>query len=66
MDLNSLSVSYVEDREFPGDDESPPGPAGYQYFTYTSATSGFSRVMFPLNQWLADGILVCSVSNLFA
>ena len=62
--LSLQAISYIDNRRFPGDDVYPPGPVGYQYFTDFEAVNAFSRVMFPLNQWLADGLLVSSVSNL--
>ena len=58
-DVNVQSLSYVDNREFPGGDGIPPGPLGYQL----SVGSGPSAVdptflMYLLNQWLADGLLV--------
>lgn len=63
MNLKTHSVSYVEDREFPGAEEFPPGPLGWQFFTNHDGINKFPKVMFPLNQWLADGLLVSSDRN---
>ena len=30
MNFNILSVSYIDNREFSGEDTAPPGPFGYQ------------------------------------
>ena len=55
--LSRQSISYIDNREFPGQDVYPPGPFGYQYFT-NSVANVISGVAFPLNQWLVDGFLV--------
>ena len=54
------SDSYVDNRDFPGTDELPPGPLGYQYLTFTSPVAVVANFMFFLNNWLADGLLVSS------
>ena len=61
--LNNLSIMYIKSREFPGNDEYPPGPIGYYDILDTGATGAIFGIMFPLNQWLADGLLVGPVSN---
>jgi len=53
-----LSTEYVNNREFPGDDEFPPGPMGYDALLALKATTTVFYAMFPLNQWLADGLLL--------
>ena len=60
-----FSISYIDGREFPGDEILLPGPCGYETFVYVTygAISIVSGLMFPFNQWLADGLLVSSVSN---
>ena len=65
IDLNNKSIGYINDRNFPGNDEYPLGPFGYEDFLSNPkvATSTVYVCMFPLNQWLADGLLVCSISN---
>ena len=62
-DLNYQCISYVDNREFPGNDELPPGPNGYQLFTAFLPTTFVPAVMFIINHWLADGLLVSSVSH---
>lgn len=61
--LNGLSVAYINDRRFPGGGEYPPGPIGYTYIISTEATTTVLNVMIPLNQWLADSLLVGPSSN---
>ena len=58
MNLDIQSVSYIDNREFPGNDALPPGPLGYQYLIYSKAISIVPNLMFLLNNWLADGLLV--------
>ena len=56
--LDLHSISYVDNREFPGNDALPPGPLGYQHSIFSEAITLAPRVMFVLNNWLADGLLV--------
>ena len=56
-----LSIEYINNREFPGDDEFPPGPIGYGDFLALKATVAIFNAMFPLSQWLADGLLVSPI-----
>ena len=63
IDLNYLSMVYVDIREFPGNHQYPPGPIGSYEIVTNSAAGIISDVMFPLNQWLADGLLVGPISN---
>ena len=58
IDLEYLSMDYINDREFPGTGELPPGPMGYDDLFALKATATVFNAMFPLNQWLADGLLV--------
>jgi hypothetical protein len=58
--LDTQSISYVENREFPGADGWSPGSLGYQFFIYWKAITVVPSVMFAFNQWLADGLLVSS------
>ena len=63
MSLDILSISYIDNREFPGIDgviSTDPGPWGYQFFISPEALSIFPNVMFTLSDWLADGLLVRS------
>ena len=62
--LSILSISYIDNREFPCVDGALPlGPIGYQYLTYSNPTNVVVTVMFLLNNWLADGLLVTCVPN---
>ena len=63
MNLNIQSISYIENREFPGKDGIPPGPFGYQISLHSKPLSIFPYSLFLLNNCLADGLLVGSVSN---
>jgi hypothetical protein len=56
--LNIVFISYIDNRGFPGVSGIPPGPLGYQYSIYNKATGIISTVVFILNNWLADGLLV--------
>ena len=66
IDLIHLSIIYINGREFPGNDQYPLGPLGYDDFIDVKAFVVVLNIMFPLNQWLADGLLVGPVSNLVA
>ena len=63
MGLNFSSIEYINDREFPGNDQYPPGPLGYDGIVSTKATAPIFNAMFPLNQWLADGLLVRLIAS---
>lgn len=59
INLDIQSVSYIDNREYAGDGETiPPGPLGYQYLIYSEAISVAANLMFLLNNWLADGLLL--------
>ena len=59
MNLNIQSISYIDNREFPGvDGVLPPGPLGYQWSIYSNVLTIVPNLMFVLNNWLADGLLV--------
>ena len=58
IELNYLPIICVNNREFPGNDELTPGPLGYRSTLNSGAASIIFSCMFPLNQWLADGLLV--------
>lgn len=58
MSLYLQSISYIDNRDFPGVDGAPPGPFGYQLFVYSEAISYVPGIMFTFNQWLADGLLL--------
>ena len=61
IELNNLFIDYINNREFPGNDEFPPGPLGYTGLLNLKATTTVFDAMFPLNQWLADGLLVSPI-----
>ena len=63
LDLNVASVTYIDDREFPGNEESSPGPIGWLRILSAKSIGTIFLVMFPFNQWLADGLLVGPVPN---
>jgi hypothetical protein len=64
VNLDIQSISYIDNRDYPGDDVMfPPGPLGYQFLIYSKAISVVPVVMFHLNTLLADGLLVSSVIN---
>ena len=69
--LNTLSISYSHDPNFPrppgapgpqpgpnGPPGPPPGHLGFQVFICSMPCSIIAYIMLPLNQWLADGLLV--------
>ena len=58
------SAGYIDGRNFPGTDDTPPGPFGYGYtFAPNVPIMVIHNVMFPLNQWLTDGLLVSTVPS---
>ena len=60
---NLSSLSFIDNREFPGIKGSfPPGPTGYQAMTCSGKAGLAPDIGFLLNYWLADGLLV---SHLF-
>ena len=59
--LDIQSISYIDNRNFPGiKGVLPAGPLAYQLLILPEAVSVVSDVMFLLNSWLADGLLVSS------
>jgi hypothetical protein len=63
FNLDLQSIAYVGKREFPGDEILFPGPLGYQFLLNTDAITIIPDVMFLLNGWLADALLVYFVPN---
>jgi hypothetical protein len=64
MNLYLLSIAYVDNRYFPGTGGlTPPGPIGYRYFTFSKPIGILPVVMFLLNNWLADGLLVSFIQD---
>ena len=67
MSLDIQSISYIDNRGFSGGDGvGAPGPLGYQTLVFSNAINIVPNTMFLLNNWLADGLLVSSVSNSIA
>lgn len=61
MYLNLQSISFIDNREYTGlNDDLAPGPIGYQQLIYNKPIAFFAHIMFMLNTWLADGLLVSS------
>ena len=59
MSINIQSISFIDNREFPGiSDAIPPGPVGYQFFIHSKAIGIAPTPMILINSWLADGLLV--------
>lgn len=59
-----LSTSYINNRGFGGSDALSPGPFGYQSLSYSGRSISVAQyIMFFLNNWFADGLLVSSISN---
>jgi len=60
--LDLGSISFIDNREYPGSVEGniAPGPLGYQLTIYQSAVSMIPSITFLLGYWLADGLLVSS------
>ena len=64
MNLDYQSASYVDNRDFPGvEGVSPPGPLAYQMSAPSNVLAIIINVSFPLNNWLADGLLVSPPSD---
>jgi hypothetical protein len=65
INRNRFSNSFIDHREFPGVEGYNSGPTGYWDFIVSNrgAVVDVSYIMFPLNQWLADGFLVSSASD---
>ena len=63
IELNYLPIVYIDGRDFPGNDELSPGPLGYRGTLNSQAATTVFDAMFPLNQWLADGLLVGLIPN---
>ena len=61
--FDRLSIEYVNNREFHSNNEFPPGPIGYGNLLAPKAATTVLNAMFPLKQWLADGLLVSPILN---
>lgn len=61
MGIQIGSISFIDNREFPGvEGLLPPGPLGYQDLIRPTAITIIPNLMFFLNNWLADCLLVSS------
>lgn len=58
LNLDLQSISYIDNRDFPGDRMSPPGPLGYQWSVYSEAITFVPNLLFIVNTWLSDGLLL--------
>ena len=59
MQLDIRSISFIDNREFPGvDGVAPPGPLGYQSYIWSGVLTLVPDLMFIMNNWLADAFLV--------
>ena len=64
IDQYAISNEYVNNRDFFGGDQFPPGPLGYDFSHFSTGPFGnIYYALFPLNQWLADGLFVSSISK---
>ena len=62
MNLDILSISYIDNRDFPGiEGVLRPGPYGYQAFISAEAINMIPTAILVLSNWLADGFLVGSL-----
>jgi len=58
MNLNMQSISFIDNRKFLGLGGPSLGPLGYQAFARSELFNLTPNLMFLLNCWLADGLLV--------
>ena len=64
MNLYIQSISFIDNRqdtEVEGSSTPMSGPLVYQSTTCFMTLGLIPRIMFNLNNWLADGLLVCSL-----
>jgi len=63
--LNVQSISLIDNRDFPGVEGSlPPGPPGYRWLIHSKVLTGIiPNLMFLLGNWLADCLMVSSLSD---
>ena len=68
MGLNVQSTSYIDNREFSSAEDVPePGPYGYKASIQAEPACVVPNLMFFINNWLADGLLVsCLFDAAFA
>ena len=66
MQLDVLSLSYIDNRQFPGvAGVLLPGPLGYPELISNNAIVVIQNAVFVLSNWLADGFLVSLFDILF-
>jgi len=59
MNLYTQSISSIDNREFlDANGRLPPGPMGYRASIWSHPLAVIPTVMYLLNNWLADGLLV--------
>ena len=64
MNLYVQSISYIDNREYPGAGGiTSPGPFGYIVSVGSEAINIIPNVLFLINSWLADGLLVGAFSS---
>ena len=63
MSLDILPIGYVNNREFPGTYQFPPGPNGYLVSRSSETILLIPTIFLFLNNWLADGLLVSPAPN---
>jgi hypothetical protein len=64
LDLDVQSISYIDNRKFPGfDDGLPRGPVGYQLFIWLEPISQLNNLPLFVNGLFADGLLVSFAST---
>ena len=57
VNIDLLSIAYIDNREFPGfDGNLPSGPYGYQLFTTLGVLGVATNVMFVLSQLLRSSL----------
>ena len=62
IQLSVLSLCDVNNRKFPGvGDALPPGPLGYRSSIFSNVLPVVDILLFFMNGWLADGLLVSPV-----
>ena len=60
---NIASISFIDNREFPGDSVFPSGPLGYQSMICSKAPGIAPNLTTLLSYWLADGLMVSRLFN---
>lgn len=62
--LHRQSVSFIDDRKYSDYNDASPGPVAYQSAICAKLVYVVPIIMFMLNNWLADGVLVSYAPNL--